>query len=356
MENLELKRFWAGKRVLVTGHTGFKGAWLSEILISCGAIVFGVSLVPENDKSLHSALRHDARLNHHVIDICDEKSISEFIKSVKPDIVFHFAAVSLVKPAYSEPAKTWRTNVLGTINILEALRGLENKIAVIVATTDKVYHQRKYEEKFKEDSILWGKDPYSSSKVGTELVIDCWRTSFLADTEIRLAAVRAGNVIGGGDWSQDRIMPDIVRSLETKNILRVRNGNSIRPWQHVLEPIHGYLLLAEKLSSENYPEYAHAFNFGPDQDERHSVVDLVKEAFKYWEGMYSGVSEDFDAPPEADFLLIDSARAQGLLNWKPKWSFERTIYETIHWYKQAFEGVSPIEITRAQIEKYWSEL
>ena len=346
--------FWKDKKVLITGHTGFKGAWLSIWLNSIGANVFGFALESE-EKSLFRITKFSKKINHLIADLKDKDKLESYIIDIQPDIVFHLAAKPLVIYSYNYPIDTWETNVLGTINLLESLKKLNKKCAVIVITTDKVYHNYEKQIEYKEGDRLGGYDPYSSSKAAVELVVDSWRNSFFKSKEIRIASARAGNVIGGGDWSQDRIIPDAVNSLtKNKNIL-IRNPNFIRPWQHVLDPLNGYLILAENLFSNDNLEFQSAFNFGPEKNQNKTVLNLVNEILKNWSGNYEILKNKNDFH-EANLLSLSILKARSVLNWNPIWNFEQSIFKTIEWYKQDLnDGEKILDFTNNQIDEFNSK-
>ena len=355
MESLDVSRFWKNKNVLITGHTGFKGSWLCEMLLAIGANVIGYSLNDNNNRSLFYSLRLSERITHYLGDIRDINMLSETLEFHKPDFVFHFAAQSLVRTGYDVPIDTWTTNVIGTANLLEAVRKSGLKPTTLVATTDKVYANRGDDRPHNENDRLWGFDPYSASKVSTELVVDCWNKSYLEALGLRIATVRAGNVIGGGDWSVDRIVPDLARAYGRGAILKVRNGNATRPWQHVLDPLSGYLVLAQKLSAVQHNALGTSFNFGPDPTEQYTVNALVKEFSKCWIGNYS-LDPVTRGGREVAKLAISSELAKLTLGWVPTWDFKRSVFETSQWYQLVLEGNDPQTITRDQISKYLAEI
>ena len=306
------------------------------------------------------ALFKEAELSdycHHAIgDVKDYSSMQKRMLSVQPDIVFHLAAQSLVRRSYSEPLETWRTNVLGTANLLESLKLLKNRCAVVIVTTDKVYENREWHYAYRETDIIGGHDPYSASKASVELALASWRSSFfnMSGSKVRLASARAGNVIGGGDWSKDRIVPDMVRHLNDETAIPVRNPNAMRPWQHVLEPLKGYLLLAQKLYKSDDVELQSAFNFGPGSNSIRTVRDLVEEGLKHWPGRWDNLAQ-IDAPHEAEVLKLTSAKARSLLGWKPRWDFEQAVRYTIGWYRRSNQGELAIELMNEQIDDYLSK-
>jgi CDP-glucose 4,6-dehydratase len=343
--------FWQGKRVLVTGHTGFKGSWMSEVLLGLGAEVRGLALAPETTPALFDQLGLAQRVEHVLGDIRDVGGVHDAIHNFEPDTVFHMAAQPLVRRSYREPIDTWASNVMGTAHVLDALRTLEKPCAVVVITTDKVYENREWEHPYREIDPLGGHDPYSASKAGTELVAASWRSAFLSRTPVRLATARAGNVIGGGDWAEDRILPDLARAFSAGAALRIRNRNATRPWQHVLDPIHGYLLLAEALAGTEAGHFERGFNFGPEQSDQRSVGELVEAAQRYWAGAVH-VATDPDAPHEAGRLSLSIERARQMLGWQPRWGFEEAVAETILWYRGVAQGADPQALLRQQIERF----
>lgn len=326
--------FWSGRRVLVTGHTGFKGSWLSLWLNQLGAEVFGYALPPVGDECLFNALRLAETTSSHMGDICDAPSLEKLVLDTQPDVVFHLAAQPLVRQSYQDPVKTWNTNVIGSINVLQSLRLLEKQCIAVMVTTDKVYSNKEWVYGYRENDPLGGYDPYSSSKAAMEIAVASWRSSFCGTASyqssgLRIASARAGNVIGGGDWAEDRIIPDIVRALLKGEDIVVRNPNSTRPWQHVLEPLSGYLLLAEKMAEAK--DYATSFNFGPHLESNKSVQDLVELALEIWPGNWVNASNQ-DEPHEASLLNLVVDRAYHRLKWLPRWNFETTVAKTLGWY------------------------
>ncbi|MVO18620.1 CDP-glucose 4,6-dehydratase [Parasedimentitalea huanghaiensis] len=351
MENLEMSNFWDGKRVLVTGHTGFKGSWLSFWLKRQGANVAGMSLMPDTAPALFDQLEVETLVDHMIGDIRDAELVARRVAEVEPDVVFHLAAQPLVIESYATPLKTWQTNVMGSVHIMEALRNLTGRCAVVMVTTDKVYENHEDGKPYDEQHALGGHDPYSASKAAMEIAVSSWRRSFLGGTDIRMASARAGNVIGGGDWAANRIVPDIVRALKRGQPIDVRNPNAVRPWQHVLEPLAGYLALAEKLWSSDDPVYQSGFNFGPNPKDARPVGDLVTEALRHWPGQWVDASPE-DAVHEAGLLSLDPAKCETLLGVRSRWTFEQTIKHTINWYRAVGSGQSAIDITAAQLSDF----
>jgi CDP-glucose 4,6-dehydratase len=360
---MEMSSFWQSKKVLVTGHTGFKGAWLCQWLLQLGAEVRGISLVPNTNPSLFDQLDLASHLDHQICDIRDRQLMQRLIADWQPDVVFHLAAQPLVRRSYLEPMETWDINVMGTINILEALKHLTSQCVAVFITTDKCYQNREWIYGYRESDPLGGHDPYSSSKAAAELAIASWRNSFFSKSHINIASVRAGNVIGGGDWAEDRIVPDAIRALSCGESIPVRNPLATRPWQHVLEPLSGYLLLAQRIYESNAQDkqkLCTAFNFGPRLDSNRSVRDLIEIILQHWSGSWSDRSNP-DAVHEAHLLNLVTDKAFHLLGWEPKWNFERTIKETISWYREASQISSDDKsqfqaLTLKQIEIYQSDI
>ena len=356
---------YRGKRVFVTGHTGFKGSWLCEVLLMAGAEVYGYALKPPTKPSLFAQLKLAKRIKSHVIgDVRDLKALTAAIRAAKPDYVFHLAAQPLVRESYRVPVETFDTNVMGTVNVLEAVRRVGRKCRVVCITTDKVYENDNRGKAFKESDPLGGSDPYSASKGACEIAIASYRRSFFseADCPVKVASARAGNVIGGGDWAADRIVPDAMRAFLTGGTLTVRNRKSTRPWQHVLEPLCGYLRLGEWLSTNctNYTNSrrdgldALAFNFGPDMKTVKTVGQLIAELQKSFARSKVVDKTDPRAPREAKLLMLDSGKAGDVLGWMPKWNFKQTIAATAEWYKAVAGGADVRRVTDLQIEGYFN--
>ena len=349
--------FWRDKRVLVTGHTGFKGAWLSLWLAEAGARVTGVALEPETQPALFHQLGLADRMDHRILDIRNADALRGMVAAVQPDAVFHLAAQSLVLRGYREPVGTWDVNVMGTIHLLDALRQLEKPCAAVMITTDKVYENRECEFGYRETDPLGGHDPYSASKAAAEIAISCWRRSFLTGASgVRVAAARAGNVIGGGDWSENRIVPDIARALGAGKPVEIRNRHATRPWQHVLEPLAGYLQLARRLLEHPAGAYQDGFNFGPELEATRTVGELVAACLRHWPGEAVDSSPP-DAPHEAGRLSLVIERARSRLGWTPRWGFERGVAETIGWYRAAREldTAGIVDLTLGQIRRFVGE-
>jgi CDP-glucose 4,6-dehydratase len=328
---------YRNKRIFLTGHTGFKGSWLAEWLLALGANVTGYSLPPPTEPAMFHQLGLAARLKHIEADVRDLSELRHAIEASQPDFIFHLAAQPIVRLSYREPVETFSTNIMGTVNVLEAIRRAGRPCAVVVVTTDKSYENREWIYGYRECDPMGGHDPYSCSKGAAELVISSYRQSFFSgpDSSIRLASGRAGNVIGGGDWAPDRIVPDCIRALQRGETIPVRNKVSTRPWQHVLEPLSGYLWLGAQLSSvtkeSSTAALASAFNFGPALNSNRTVAQLVQEILQHWPGRWEDKS-DPRAVHEAKLLNLATDKAFHLLHWEPVWSFKQTIAHTIMWY------------------------
>jgi CDP-glucose 4,6-dehydratase len=357
-----LGRTFAGLPVLVTGHTGFKGSWLSEWLLLLGAEVHGLALEPDTDPSLFRQLGLAKRLNHMVADIRDPEAVRAAFAAARPHVVFHLAAQPLVRRSYQQPQETFATNVMGTSHVLDGVRTCDHPCVAVVVASDKCYENLEGGRDYSEGDALGGHDCYSASKAAAEIVTSAYRRSFfLNDPGKRIASARAGNVIGGGDWAEDRIVPDCIRHLQRGEPISVRNPHATRPWQHVLEPLGGYLELASRLlegpipgeGSPNDAAYA-AFNFGPGPESERSVQDLVEEVLKSWSGAWENKS-DPSAPHEANRLSLDISKAARVLDWHPRWDFARTILETVDWYRAAADCQSSTDfqnLTHRQITLY----
>jgi CDP-glucose 4,6-dehydratase len=358
MDFSALRPAYAGRRVLVTGHTGFKGAWLCEWLLALGADVHGLALAPE-ERALFTALGLEQRMSHALVDIRNDAALARHITALRPDFIFHLAAQALVRLSYREPLATFATNTLGTAHVLESVRLGDFPCTVVVVTTDKCYANDGTPRAFREDDPLGGHDPYSASKASAEIVTGAYRDSFFAhDTRVALASARAGNVIGGGDWAADRIVPDAVRALETGKPIPVRNPAFTRPWQHVLEPLGGYLLLGAKLEAarasgdaKEVAKYTGAFNFGPGPSANRTVRQLVEELLTHWPGKWEQVAQEKHLP-EAPLLSLDIAKAREVLGWQPRWDFAHTVKETIMWYRAAVGAQDALAPTQMQIATY----
>lgn len=337
------KNIYRGKRVLVTGHTGFKGSWLCQWLLAMDARVIGISLPPNVTPSHFSVLDLSSRLDHRECNICDGLRIFRIIEETKPEIVFHLAAQPLVRQSYRDPKETFETNVLGTVNVLDAIRRSNAVRACVVITSDKCYENRELVRGYCESDPMGGYDPYSASKGCAELVVLSYRNAFFAldeygrGHEVLIASARAGNVIGGGDWGEDRLIPDIVRAVGSSKVAHIRNPRAIRPWQHVLDCLSGYLLLAQKLV-EGEKSFAEGWNFGPCEKVEVSVNDVVEQIRHLWPKLEYQVGGDADNPHEANYLKLDCSKATARLKWKSVWTIEKALDRTIQWYKAFYES------------------
>jgi CDP-glucose 4,6-dehydratase len=389
-----------GKTVWLSGHTGFKGAWLAHWLLRLGATVRGFALEPPTQPALFDMLGLAGRLQHQIGDVRDGQSVRKSVEETQPDYVFHLAAQPLLRASYDRPEETYATNVMGTVNVLEALRGLTKPCAAVLITTDKCYENREWVYGYREEDPLGGYDPYSSSKAAAEIAISAWRRSFFGGHPVSVASARAGNVIGGGDWAADRLVPDCIRALQAKQPIPVRNKVATRPWQHVLEPLSGYLWLAALLGKSRetvqspksnplrrrdsaarvqsraegdegrgssdgqspapgqptldtrHSPLASAFNFGPTHDSNRSVDELVTEVLKHWPGRWEDRS-DPQAVHEAKLLQLATDKAHALLGWSPVWGFATTVERTISWYREvAADPRQAASLTTRQIEQY----
>lgn len=352
--------FWGGRRVLLTGHTGFKGSWLTLWLLSLGAEVWGYAMAPEGKRSLFDDLGlAKGPLHHHLGDLRDLIALQQVVQKTQPDVVLHLAAQSLVRRSYDDVLGTWATNVQGSLHLLEALKPLQHPCAVVMITTDKVYANREWDYGYREEDRLGGHDPYSASKAAAELAIDSWRSSFCGSAlhqtpHLSIATARAGNVIGGGDWAEDRIVPDAMRSLAAGESISVRCPDATRPWQHVLEPLGGYMLLAERLAACGggaFHPYASAFNFGPSLEANRPVKELVGAALVHWPGDWQDMS-DPAALHEAGRLHLHIDKAHHQLNWRPRWDFSITVARTVAWYRAVHQGASALDCCLADLEAY----
>jgi CDP-glucose 4,6-dehydratase len=358
--------FWKGKKVFLTGHTGFKGAWLSLWLHQLGAEVYGYSLPPPTDPNLFDLARVSDLVTTTIADVRDSGRLSSAMQSAAPEIVIHMAAQPLVRESYRSPVETYTTNVMGTVNLLEAVRSCTSVRAVVIVTTDKCYENREWHWGYRENEPMGGYDPYSSSKACAELITSAYRRSFFNSSKpptlqaskpptlqppASIASARAGNVIGGGDWAEDRLICDCIRALLSGEKIIIRNPRAIRPWQHVLEPLSGYLLLARKLYEEG-PRYAGAWNFGPNDEDSKTVEWIVGRLCDKWGGK---ACYEYDAtvqPHEAHYLKLDCSKAKAALGWQPRWSLERAIDSTITWVMDYRDGQDVRDISLKQLEQY----
>lgn len=342
------REFWAGRRVFLTGHSGFKGGWLALWLSELGAEVRGYSLAPGTEPALHDCVRLGERVAGQFADIRDPEQLTQSLLAFRPEVVLHLAAQPLVRESYRSPAQTYATNVTGTLNVLEAVRQCDAVRAVVVVTSDKCYENREWMWPYREQDALGGHDPYSSSKACVELLCASWRQSFLRERGVALATARAGNVIGGGDWADDRLLPDILRTWTAGQTLTVRYPGAVRPWQHVLDPLQGYLLLAQALLEQGQA-MAQAWNFGPDSEGTASVGEVVQGMAKAWPGEARWQVESNAQPHEAGLLTLDSSKARQQLGWRPRWNLEQALQRTLQWHRAWRDGQDMQQYSRAQI-------
>jgi CDP-glucose 4,6-dehydratase len=357
METMGLKEFWNGKKVLITGHTGFKGSWLSLWLHSVGAQVFGYSLKPSTNPSMFELCELDQIILSEYNDIRNYNALANYVEIIKPQIVFHMAAQPLVRDSYLDPVQTYSVNVMGTVHLLEAVRNVSSVKVVVNVTTDKCYENKEWYWGYRENEPLGGFDPYSSSKACSELVTSAYRNSFFTNSSnLLLASARAGNVIGGGDWAKDRLIPDCIAALLKDEKVIIRSPNSIRPWQHVLEPLSGYMLLAEKLYIKG-EKYASAWNFGPEDTDAKTVQWIVDKICNIW-GDNSGFEIDAsrDHPHEANYLKLDCSKAKQELGWLPRWDLEMAINKIVEWNRAYLIGENLREVSLKQINEYRNQI
>jgi len=348
------QNFWQGKRVFLTGHTGFKGSWLALWLDSLGAIVKGYALNPPTSPSLFNEARVGLLVDSQIGDIRDQDTLYESMTTFNPDILIHMAAQPLVRYSYDAPIETYEVNVIGTAKVLEVARSCANLKAIVNVTTDKCYENNERSQGYKESDPMGGHDPYSSSKGCAELVASAYRRSFLQDLGVGLASVRAGNVIGGGDWAEDRLIPDILRSFEKNESVVIRSPKATRPWQHVLEPLSGYLILAEKLY-ENQGEYAEGWNFGPNEQDVKPVDWILDRMIELWPGA-SWVLNKNENPHEAVLLNLDISKASGLLGWTPTWDLPMTLGNIIRWHKLWLGGADMRKVCITEIDNFTKDM
>lgn len=344
--------FWRSKRVLVTGHTGFKGGWLVLWLQRLGAQVSGVALPPATHPSLFELARIEQLVDHHVCDIRDADRLTALIRATQPEVVLHLAAQPLVRTSYREPVATFASNIMGTVHVLDALRSLDSVRVALMVTTDKVYRNLQQPYPYREDDALGGYDPYSASKAASEIVIASYRDALLKEQGVAVASARAGNVIGGGDWSEDRLIPDVVRAWQGGQPLEIRRPNAVRPWQHVLEPLHGYLTLVERLWY--HPELADAYNFGPHTHEAATVkevVALARSAYGVGNVRYGDGSA---GPHEASWLALETAKSRVVLDVQPRWDLTEAVTRTMAWYQAQYAGADARKLCLAEIANYQS--
>ena len=349
--------FYKNRKVLITGHTGFKGSWLSVLLKWLGAEVYGFALNPNTEPSLYKLAKIDELVSSMIGDIRDYNLLLRTIEEIQPEVVIHMAAQALVKESYKNPRETYEVNVIGTVNLLEASRYVKSIKAILNVTTDKCYENKEWLWGYRENEPMGGYDPYSNSKGCSELVTSSFRNSFFNPNEYKkhgvgIASARAGNVIGGGDWAEDRLIPDFIRAICRGEKVKIRSPFSIRPWQHVLEPLSGYLALCEKLYYEG-PSFAQGWNFGPDDNDARNVEWITKTICDLWG---DGASYDIDTDPqphEASYLKLDCSKAKTLLGWYPRWSVETALKSIVDWNKAYLDDADMRNICISQIEKYF---
>jgi CDP-glucose 4,6-dehydratase len=358
-----VKNFFDGKKVLITGHSGFKGSWLTHILSNWGAEVVGVSLEPETDKNLFDIVKLEKRVKSYFVDVRDFKKVSEVFEKEKPEIVFHLAAQAIVRRGYDEPYRTYSTNTFGTINIMQAIKDTETVKSAVIITTDKVYENKEWIYHYRENDPLGGHDPYSASKVAADILADSYINSFFKVQDYKkkhntlIAIARAGNVIGGGDWSESRIVPDIIRSIyENKETIILRSPKAVRPWEHVLEPLSGYMMLAKGLYEGN-TSLVGAWNFGPEDESFVYVEDLVKGALSIiGEGDYR-VEPDTSGKHEAGLLKLHITKAKDVLGWQPKLDIKGNLKYTFGWYDVFYKDPKNIiDFTDSQIDSFFRDV
>lgn len=348
--------FWKDKRVLLTGHTGFKGSWLSLWLQSMGSQVVGYALAPPTNPSLFEVAEVGGGMTSTIGDIRDLTQLQAVLAAHQPEIVIHMAAQALVRHSYTEPVETYSTNVMGTVNLLEAVRRTHCVRAVVNVTSDKCYENREWPWGYRENEAMGGYDPYSNSKGCAELVTAAYRNSYFhpgryAEHGVAIASGRAGNVIGGGDWADDRLIPDILRAITEGKPVNIRNPHAVRPWQHVLEPLSGYLLLAQKLHEEG-AAYAEGWNFGPQAEDAKPVQWIAEKLTKAWGDGASWLLDGGDHPHEAHYLKLDCSKANGQLHWHPRWRLEQALDAIIEWHRAHRDGQDMREATIRQIDGY----
>jgi len=347
--------FWRGKHVFVTGHTGFKGSWLCLWLTHLGARVTGYALPPPTDPSLFEMARVSELVASQTGDVRDAAGLDSALQEAQPDIVIHMAAQTLVRYSYEQPVETFATNVLGCVHLLDAVRRVPSVRAVVVVTSDKCYFNEEWVWGYREDSRLGGHDPYSASKGCAELVVTSYQNSFFsADRNDDCAAVgsgRAGNVIGGGDWALDRLVPDIIRSLLKNEPTLIRNPQATRPWQHVLEPLHGYLMLAERLFADRH-EFASGWNFGPPEESERTVGWIIERLYELWGVGFEWERDSNPGPPESTFLKLDASKARAYLRWRPKLDLETTLGWIVDWTRRYERGENMREVSLADIDRF----
>ena len=345
-------QFWQDRKTLITGHTGFKGSWLTLYLNYLGAEIYGYSLKPETNPSFFLDAKLEQEVSRNYIgDINDLASLKAYFRDIKPSILFHLAAQPLVRESFEFPLETFETNILGTAKVIKAAIESDSLEAIVIITSDKCYRNKEKMEGYLEEDHLGGDDPYSASKAAAEIVAQSLRLSFLKEKNSNLATVRAGNVIGGGDWAKDRLIPDCVQAFQNNETLIIRNPKSIRPWQHVLEPLRGYIKLAENLCTKNSNIFADAWNFAPNFDSQRTVEEIVTKVSSQWGNSTEWKLQE-GGPKETNLLLLDNTKASKQLNWKPFLGFDESIEMTVNWYKSFYNGEDVKETSLLQLKKY----
>ncbi len=346
------KDFWSGKRVFITGHTGFKGSWLCLWLEYLGAKVTGYALEPPTDPSLFEIAEIENTMNSIIGDVTDLKNLESALINAKPEIVIHMAAQSLVRYSYENPVETFTTNMLGTVHVLDAVRKTESVRATVMITSDKSYHNEEWVWGYRENSRLGGEDPYSASKGASELIIHSYQSSYFnSNPNSSVASARAGNVIGGGDWALDRLVPDIIRSLLNNEPTLIRSPQATRPWQHVLEPLHGYLMLAEKLYTEGH-DFESAWNFGPPEESEKTVGWIIGKLYELWDVDFDWERDKNLGPAECTFLKLDASKAHSYLGWRPKLDLVTTLDWIVKWSRQYQQGSDMREVSIGEIKRF----
>jgi CDP-glucose 4,6-dehydratase len=355
--NLPAREFWTNKKVFITGHTGFKGSWLTLLLHKLGSEIYGYALDPPTNPNLYHTARIVELIDSTIGDIRDFPFLLKTLQRIKPEIIIHMAAQPLVRESYKNPRETYEVNVMGTVNLLESIRHLPNVKAVVNVTTDKCYENREWDWGYREIEPMGGYDPYSNSKGCSELVTSAFRNSFFNPKEyqkhgVAIASARAGNVIGGGDWAEDRLIPDFFRAIFKGEKVSIRSPYAIRPWQFVLEPLTGYLLLAEKLFT-NGPEYAEAWNFGPDDMDTQNVEWIIDNLSSLWGEFASFSIDKFPQPHEAHFLKLDCSKSKARLKWQPRWNIEVALKSIVDWNKAFIKNDDIRQTCFNQIDRYY---
>lgn len=355
MEKMVIHEFYKNKRILITGDTGFKGSWLALWLNSLGAKVYGYALPPEKENAHFNLLNLSNDIKHIDGNLLDFEKLNQTIQDIQPEIVFHLAAQALVRLSYDEPKLTFDTNIAGSVNILEAVRDTHSVRSLIYVTSDKCYKNKEWIWGYRENDELGGYDPYSASKAAAEIIFSSYRDSFFSkNKKIGVASVRAGNVIGGGDWALDRIIPDCIRSIMNKKEIKIRNPHSTRPWQHVLEPLFGYMLLAQKLY-ENPKQFEGSWNFGPGIESIKTVKELAEKTIEIVGKGTISIEVTDNNKHEAGLLHLNCDKSNHLLEWKPVWNFGLTVETTIKWYKKFLEGENPKELSLNNIHQFMED-